>query len=103
MKNKTIKIIISILAVVVLTGTILLVVGENRQDEVIDPNDTNIEDLLEQDNRMIDIPSIKEPPANVTDTGKPDIDVSEMDRSTDPEVIDVAIEYGTKEGVGNEP
>ena len=67
---------------------------ENKQN----PNQTD--ENKESENTsgdLTDIPSIKDDPSLPDVQGKPTIDVGEMTRNPEAEVVDSEIEYGTKE------
>lgn len=65
-------------------------------------DDTDTEETKENTEPEDTIPSIKDNPKLPDVQGKPNIDVSEMTRNPDAEVVDSKIEYGTKEADSNE-
>jgi hypothetical protein len=67
---------------------------ENKQN----PNQTDENKESENTNGdLTDIPSIKDDPSLPDVQGKPTIDVGEMTRNPEAEVVGSEIEYGTKE------
>lgn len=67
---------------------------ENKQN----PNQTDEKKESENTNGdLTDIPSIKDDPSLPDVQGKPTIDVGEMTRNPEAEVVGSEIEYGTKE------
>lgn len=68
----------------------------NHQDETSDNHETDgANDTTEPEET---IPSIKDDPTLPDVQGQPSIDVGEMTKNPEAEVVDSKIEYGTKEG-----
>ena len=68
----------------------------NPQDETSDNHETDgVDDTTEPEET---IPSIKDDPTLPDVQGQPSIDVGEMTKNPEAEVVDSKIEYGTKEG-----
>ena len=72
----------------------------NKDHETSDSTDTD--ETTENTEPEDTIPSIKDDPKLPDVQGKPNIDVSEMTKNPDAEVVDSKIEYGTKEDDSNE-
>lgn len=121
MKKRKVNIITGIMAVVVTLALIGLVVfgivrkntdeKNNRyleeqkqaQQQTEPDNDASKSDeTTESEDSSLNIPDINEIPDKPDKGNGPDIDVSEMTRNPEPEVVDSEIEYGTKESESNE-
>mgnify|MGYP000403262840 CR=1 FL=1 len=121
MKKRKVKIITGIIAVVVTLALIGLVVfgivrkntdeKNNRyleeqkqaQQQTEPDNDTSKSDeTTGNEDSSLDIPDINEIPDKPDKGDDPDIDVSEMTRNPEPEVVDSEVKYGTKESESNE-
>ena len=82
--------------------------NEQQQEQQMGNNyhktsdDADTEETKENTEPEDTIPSIKDNPKLPDVQGKPNIDVSEMTRNPDAEVVDSKIEYGTKEADSNE-
>ena len=75
---------------------------KHAQQQTEPDNDTSKSDeTTENEDFYINIPDINEIP-DKPDNGSPDIDVSEMTRNPEPEVVGSEVEYGTKESESNE-
>ena len=73
---------------------------EDARNEEIKPNTNETDGNEESENTsgdLTDIPSIKEDPSLPDVQGQPNIDVGEMTRNPEAEVVGSEIEYGTKE------
>ena len=102
------KIIISVIATVLVLATAISVVAAviGRQHDI-----KRAQEEYEQaqnathtpDTSETNVPPIVIPGDTGEETGKDDIilDVTDKDRTPDPGVTDVTVEYGTKEGVDN--
>ncbi len=113
-KNKTNVIVTVIIVAVTLALVALAVFGivrktiddrnnqyleEQRQEQMNTETDDHATETDETDegDTTPTIPDIKDTPT-IPETGdKPDIDVSEMTRNPEAEVVDSSVEYGTKE------
>ena len=73
---------------------------DNHDHETSDSTDTD--ETTENTEPEDTIPSIKDDPELPDVQGKPSIDVSEMTKNPEAEVVDSKIEYGTKEADSNE-
>lgn len=121
MKKIKVNIITGIIAVVVTLALIGLVVfgivrkntdeKNNRyleeqkqaQQQTEPDNDTSKSDeTTGNEDSSLGIPDINEIPDKPDKGNGPDIDVSEMTRNPEPDVVSSEIEYGTKESEGNE-
>ena len=74
---------------------------EDARNEEIKQNTDETDGNEESENTsgdLTDIPSIKEDPSLPDVQGQPNIDVGEMTRNPEAEVVGSEIEYGTKEG-----
>lgn len=114
-KNKANIICTAICIVVTLALVGLAVFGVVKNNINNDENNQKIEDARNEENKqntnetdgnkesgntsgdLTDIPSIKEDPSLSDVQGQPNIDVSEMTRNPEAEVVDSKIEYDTKE------
>ena len=65
-------------------------------------NDTEKTKQTDKDETTETIPGIKDDQTIPEVQGQPNIDVSEMTRSPEAEVVDSKVEYGTKESMGDE-
>ena len=70
---------------------------ENKQNVPIVPPDGSTITNTPNENASDSIPEIKEPQVNVTPTDKNEIDVGEMTRNPEAEVVGGEVEYDTKE------
>ena len=105
MKKKTaiICMVVCLLMTAIIVGAIVLDVSRKQAErETADPQQTEAKGSETSDvsapGQDITVPDIKDEPAvTAREQGNPDIDVSEMTRNPEPEVIDRTIEYETKE------
>ena len=72
---------------------------DNHEHETSDNHDTD--NTTEMTEPAETIPSIKDDPQLPDVQGQPSIDVGEMTKNPEAEVVDSKIEYGTKEGGTN--
>ncbi len=72
---------------------------EQRQEQMNTNKDDDTSEPSESDEGETTpvIPDIKDNPTTPETGDKPDIDVSEMTRNPEAEVVDSSVEYGTKE------
>lgn len=97
MENKKIKIVVSILAVVTVIGTVVLGVLSHKARDNGKTDEDNKEESPKREPNVEEIPPIKEPGLENKPEAKPGLDVSEMGRNPDPEVVDTEIRIDTKE------
>lgn len=97
MENKKIKIIVSVLAVVTVIGTVVLGVLSHKARDNGNVEEENKEASPEGEPNVEEIPPIKVPGAENKPEAKPGLDVSEMGRNPEPEVVDTEIRIDTKE------
>lgn len=97
MENKKIKIIVSVLAVVTVIGTIALGIFSHKTCGNGNVDEENKEASPKGEANVEEIPPIKEPGAENKPEAKPGLDVSEMGRNPEPEVVDTEIRLDTKE------
>ena len=91
MENKKIKIIVSVLAVVTVIGTVVLGVLSHKARDNGNVEEENKEASPEGEPNVEEIPPIKVPGAENKPEAKPGLDVSEMGRNPEPEVVDTEI------------
>lgn len=120
MKKSKANIICMVLCIVVtlalVGGAVVGVLNNSTNNEGKNPNtveisnDSNKQNTNETDDNkesestnsnLTDIPSIREDPELPDVQGEPNIDVGEMTRNPEAEVVDSEIEYGTKESGTN--
>lgn len=116
MKKSKANIICTVVCIVVTLALVgLAVFGIVKNNINNDENNQKIEDARNEENKqntnetdgneerentsgdLTDIPSIKEDPSLPDVQGQPNIDVGEMTRNPEAEVVGSEIEYGTKE------
>lgn len=114
MERKTKMICVAVCAVVLIAIVVTVIVMAGRKDPVEANSDTETVETTEpeatEENTETDtmaddttetqketIPPIKDDPVLPSETEEPDIDVSQMTRHPEPEVVDGKIEYETKE------
>ena len=116
MKKSKANIICTVICVVITLALVgLAVFGFVKNNINNDENNQKIEDARNEENKqntnetdgnkesentsgdLTDIPSIKEDPSLPDVQGQPNIDVGEMTRNPEAEVVGSEIEYGTKE------
>lgn len=105
MKKKTaiICMVVCLLMTAIIVGAIVLDVSRKQAErDIADPQQTEAKGSETSDvsdaGQDITVPDIKDEPAvTAKEQENPDIDVSEMTRNPEPEVIDRTIEYETKE------
>ena len=97
-RSKNIVIVSLLLIAVILIGAVVFdivnkrVLTDDTKQEAIGEDD-----VINEENETIDVPKIKDDaniPENYTD---PIIDVSQITRNPDAELLDVVVEQGTKE------
>lgn len=116
MKKSKANIICTVICIIITLALVgLAVFGIVKNNINNDENNQKIEDVRNEENKqntnetdgneerentsgdLTDIPSIKEDPSLPDVQGQPNIDVGEMTRNPEAEVVGSEIEYGTKE------
>ena len=115
-KANIICMVICIVVTLALVGGAVVGVLNNCTNEEKNPNteeisnDSNKQNTDETDDKkesvstnsdLTDIPSIREDPELPNVQGQPNINIGEMTRNPEAEVVDSEIEYGTKESGTN--
>ena len=120
MKKNKVNIICTLICIIITLALVgLAIFGIVKNNHSTEDEKQKIEDALnERDNQnaentdankesentngdLTDIPSIKEDPKLPDVQGQPSIDVGEMTRNPEAEVVGSEIEYGTKESGAN--
>ena len=116
MKKSKANIICTVICIVVALALVgLAIFGIVKSNTNNDKNSQKIEDARNEENKqninetdgnkesedtsgvLTDIPPIKKDPSLPDEQGQPNIDVGEMTRNPEAEVVGSEIEYGTKE------
>lgn len=102
-RSKNIVIVSLLLIAVILIGAVVFdivnkrVLTDDTKQEAIGKDD-----VINEENETIDVPEIKDD-ANISENyTDPIIDVSQITRNPDAELLDVVVEQGTKEGTNIE-
>ena len=120
MKKRKANIICTMICIVITLALVgLAIFGIVKSNINNDENNQKIEDANNEENKQItnetgankesentsgdhiDIPSIREDPKLPEEQGQPNVDVEEMTRKTEAEVVYSKVEYETKESVTN--